>query len=85
MFSSSSLIHDSLDAACPKILQSKSSSPWENSELHGLMVKFRKDPNNRALQREIPVKRKSLKDLYYNRKALEINCAVEARQVDKEF
>ena len=80
-----SSIHESLDAACPKFVQSKSSSPWENAELHELMAKLRKDPNNRALQREIREKRKSLKDLYYNRKALEINCAAEARQVEKEF
>ena len=80
-----SSIHESLDAACPKFVQSKSSSPWENAELHELMAKLRKDPNNRALQREIREKRKSLKDVYYNRKALEINCAAEARQVEKEF
>ena len=49
------------------------------------MAKLRKDPTNRALQREIWEKRKSLKDVYYNRKALEINCAAEARQVEKEF
>ena len=44
---------DSLDDACLKIVQSKSSSPCENAELHDLMAKLRKDPNNRALQREI--------------------------------
>ena len=80
-----SSIHDSLDSACPKIFQSKSSSLWENAELHDLMAKLRKDPNNRALQREIREKRKSLKDSYYNHKALEINCAAVARQVEKEI
>ena len=80
-----SSIHDSLVAACPKIVQSKFTSPWGNAELHDMMAKLRKDPNNRALQIEIREKRKWLKDSYYNHKALEINCAVEARQVEKEF
>ena len=80
-----SSIYDSLDAVFPKIVQSKSSSPWENAELHDLMAKLRKDRNNCALQREIREKRNSLKASYYNHKALEINCAAEARQVEKEF
>ena len=31
------------------------------------------------------MKRKSLKDLYYNHEALEINCSAEAIQVEKEL
>ena len=45
-----SSIHESLDAACPKFVQSKSSSPWEN-ELHELMAKLRKFES--SLQMEI--------------------------------
>ena len=49
------------------------------------MSNLRKDPKNRALQKQIRDKRKSLKDLYYHEMALAINCAADARQVGKEF
>ena len=80
-----SSIHESLDIACPKPVQSKSSPPWENSELQDLIAKLRKDPNNVARQKQIREKRKSLKNLYYHQKAMEISCAAEARQVEKEI
>ena len=81
----STSIHDSVEATCPKSVHSKSSPPWENSDLQELMVKLRKEPNNSALRTEIREKRKLLKDQFYNKKAMEINCAAEARQVEKEF
>ena len=81
----SSSIHESLDTACPKSVQSKSCAPWENSDLQELMAKLRKDTNNLALRKQVRKKRKSLKDNYYHQKAIEINCAAEARQVEKEF
>ena len=78
-------IHESVDKVCPKIVHYKSSAPWENSDLQDLMAKLRKDPQNSLIQKQIRYKRKSLKDLYYHEKAMEINCAAEARQVEKEF
>ena len=78
-------IQESLDKVCPELTQTKSSEPWENSELQDLMADLRKDPNNTALQKQIRDKRKFLKDLYYHEKAMAINSAAEARQVEKEF
>ena len=57
----------------------------KNSDLQELMAKLRTEPSNSAIQTEIREKRKLLKDQYYSQKATEINCAAEARQVEKEF
>ena len=70
---------------CPKSIVSKSSPPWENEELHNLMAKLRKEPSNSNLQSEVRNKRKLLKQQFYSKKANEINCAAEARDVEKEF
>ena len=81
----SNTIRDSLDKVCPKKATVKTSAPWEDSELQKLMDDLRKDHKNTALQRQVRDKRKHLKDLYYHEKALAINSAAEARQVEKEF
>ena len=81
----STSIADSVAASCPKSIVSKTSPPWENTDLQNLMARLRKEPSNSALQSEIRTKRKILKDQYYSKKASEINCAAEARQVEKEF
>ena len=47
------------------------------------MDDLRKDHKNIALQKLVRDKRKQLKDLYYHEKALSINSAAEARQVEK--
>ena len=44
---------ESIATVCPKSTISKSSPPWENSELQELMAKLRKEPRNSALQTEI--------------------------------
>ena len=51
------------------------------------MAKLRKEPSNSSLQTEVREKRKMLKDEYYSysKKATEINCAAEARQVEREL
>ena len=77
-------IRDSLDKA-PKILQTKASYPWQNDELQSMMTDLRKSPQNDTLRKQIRAKRKFLKDQYYHEKALAINNAAEARQVEKEF
>ena len=79
----STSISESVESICPKSTTSKSSPPWENSDLQKLMANLRKEPLNSALQAEIREKRKMLKDQYYSKKATEINCAAEARQVEK--
>ena len=81
----SSSISDAVQAVCPKATSSKSSPPWEDAELQIMMENLRKDPSNTALRREIREKRKSLKNIFYSKKAAEINSASEARQVEKEF
>ena len=81
----STSILESVDTICPKSTTSKSSPPWENSDLQELMAKLRDEPKNSALQTEIREKRKLLKNQYYYEKAQDINSAAEARQVEKEF
>ena len=81
----STSISKSVETICPKSTLSKSPPPWENSDLQELMTKLRTEPSNSAIQTEIREKRKLLKDQYYSQKATEINCAAEARQVEKEF
>ena len=49
----STSISESVATICPKSTTSKSSPPWENSDLQELMAKLRKEPNNSALQTEI--------------------------------
>ena len=58
----STSIADTVATICPKSTISKSSPPWENTELQNLMAKLRKEPSNSALQSEIREKRKMLKD-----------------------
>ena len=81
----STSIAESVDVVCPKSIVSKSSPPWENEELQNLMAKLRKEPSNSTLQSEVRNKRKLLKQQFYSKKANEINCAAEARDVEKEF
>ena len=78
-------IQDSLEAICPKIIPAKSSEPWLDQELQNLMSKLHKNPKNRALQKQIRERRKTLKDQYFHEKAIALNTAAEARQVEKEF
>jgi len=81
----STSIAESVDVVCPKTIASKSSPPWENIELQNLMAMLRKEPSNSDLQSEVREKRKVLKQQFYSEKANEINCAAEAREVEKEF
>ena len=81
----SNSIRDSLDKVCPKKEPPKSHAPWEDAELQSLMDDLRKDHTNTAIQKLVRDKRKTLKDLYYHEKAIAINNAAEARQVEKEF
>jgi len=81
----SSSIREALDTVCPKSVERKPSEPWKNLELQDLMTQLRKNPKNVSLKNQVREKRKVLKDLYYHQKAMEINCAAEARQVEKEF
>ena len=81
----SSSIHEALDTICPKSVECKASEPWTNSELQDLMTQLRKDPKNASLKNQVREKCKVLNNLYYHQKAMEINCAAEARQVEKEF
>ena len=50
-----------------------------------MMSDLRKSPQNSTLRKQIRETRKSLKDQYYHEKAIAINNAAEARQVEKEF
>ena len=79
------VIRDSLDKVCPKVAPVKSRHPWEDSELQSMMSELRKSPKDNNLRKKVRIKRKSLKDQYYHEKAIAINNAAEARQVEKEF
>ena len=50
-----------------------------------MMADLRKSHQNSTLRKQIREKRKYLKDQYYHEKAIAINNAAEARQVEKEF